>query len=175
MITATNGTANDPVFPASIGGNFQIKILSENSSDYNIRVWGLTSAYFDCTVDFSDSQDSNGDFDAELTFDWLKQQMADSVSIASGTTAYTGQLSASFQQLNEETDRYESNLSGNYEIEEIGEDATHYTLRFKKTGSDYFDFKILKTNGAVSDGIDPAKVLLWLLKKMKEALCPECT
>ncbi len=126
---------NKTTLSASISGSFGIKILEKDKNyTYTIDVSGLTVSNFACTIPFSECHDKNGGFDIELAFNWLIQQMAD-VSFNTGAAEYNGQLIASFQQFNKETEKHESSLSGSFEIEQIGEYPKHYALRFKKIGS----------------------------------------
>jgi len=174
MISIINGTPSGDLYPATVSGTYETEVLSLVSGDYTIRVYGLTRDYFDCVVAASLVQTSS-EYDSEKMFDWLLDQMANEVLTGSGTSSESVSLSAAFVEIIEGTEKHACNLGADFKIEELSDDATNYYLRFHRVGGDYFDFTVLKTNAAVQYGIDPKKLLLWLLKKLKEALCPECS
>ena len=174
MISITNGTQSESLYPATVAGKYETEVLALASGEYTIRVYGLTPTYFDCVVPDA-FVETGGNYDSEKMFAWLLGEMVDLVSTGSGTSGESTSLYADFIQIPEGTEKYECNLHSNFTIEELNDDSTNYYLRFHSVDSDYFDFTVAKSNEAVQYGIDPKKLLMWLLKKLKEALCPECS
>jgi len=173
-ISITNGTSSGNLYPATVSGTYETEVLSLVSGDYTIRIYGLTRDYFDCVVDASLVQTSS-EYDSEKMFDWLLDQMANEAATGSGASSQSVSLLAAFVEIIEGTEKHKCNLGTDFKIEELSDDTNNYYLRFHRVDGDYFDFTIAKTEGAVQNGIDPKKLLLWLLKKLKEALCPECS
>ena len=63
------------------------------------------------------------------------------------------------------------------ELEELSYNSTTQEYEFELRDwwmLDYSRSDIPKAEAETGGNIDPKKVLLWLLKKLKEALCPEC-
>lgn len=173
MITITNGSPSNGVYPATVGGDMELEILNQNSSTYTVRCYGLTSNYFDFSVAKAEVDDSNGDFDSEKCFNWLMVEMKCDNEVASQSSGYGGSIDAEFQQFNSNTNRYELNLSGDFEVKEISDNGTDKTIRFYQIDNEDWDFKIESTHQA-ADPINPEKLLKWLLKMLKKYLCPEC-
>lgn len=173
MIILTNQQQTGNKYPCNVSGGYSFKILSTSSGTYSIRVFGLTDNYFDCEVDSSEVE-TNGSFDYDLFFAWIQLQMQETSQDSSGSSSSLDEITQTFVQINESTDEYEFNLGGSFTVQEVSSDSVNYYFRFHTVDGDSFDFTIEKTEDAVQYGIDPAKLLRWLLKKMKEALCPEC-
>ena len=58
----------------------------------------------------------------------------------------------------------------------ISETATTYTFEAKEQpeGMAGFEFTVPKNDAEEKGKINPGKVFIWLMKKVKEAICPEC-
>lgn len=68
-------------------------------------------------------------------------------------------------------------LGGSMYLRLISTTSTEYELEFKDTptGMDDYEFTVKRADfDDTSGNVDPGKVLLWLLKKAKEAICPTC-
>lgn len=64
-----------------------------------------------------------------------------------------------------------------FELEEISDDTENEEYTFALRDFYSTDIEVVTPYSEAHNAnatIDPAKVLLWILKKIKEALCPEC-
>lgn len=170
MIKITNSTKNKEIL--SVDGFF-LFTYSKLDLHYNINVIGLTGSPFDVDIE-SESLETRGEFDHDKVLNVLLLKMRQSVEVASGESFFDNDLQSNY--IGHTANKYEHKceLSGEAMIALIDEDESWNRLRFHKAGGFYFDFLVNKKDEVLSEGIDPGKLLRWLLEKMKEYVCPDC-
>lgn len=71
---------------------------------------------------------------------------------------------------------YTIGISGTLGLTLISTQSTTYTFELSEQpgGITDYEFEIPKDDAEKEGNINPGKVFIWLMKKLKEAVCPSC-
>jgi hypothetical protein len=167
MVSVTNETPSGSTYPVTIGGNFKLDQIDESGTTYTFTCKGLHTSDFDFEIDKTDAETS-GNIDLEKVAAWLFAKVKNciaSYNVTGGTDNMT------FDNASGTT----VDVSGVVDVVHNGNDGDDFELTIEGLEVKNFDGNVpVSEAGGNSAYPNPGHVFRWLMKKLKENLCPEC-
>ena len=169
MIEITNDTNVGDEYPATFSGDITLEKISSTSLEYKFNCVGLTENDFNFSVLKTEVGGSSIDY--EKAFEWLMNQVEFSVA-SSNAFSDSMNIISSFDNLSSGIATL--NISGDYLCYHDDTIGAIFELSIYGVSENSFEVEVPKIEAGNSSVPSAGDVFRWLMKKLKELVCPEC-
>lgn len=170
MITTTNDTPNGDNYPCDFGGSITFEKIDESYSDYKFEVVGLTNNPFEFWIPKTIAGTT---IDYVAVAHWLMEHVE---TATEGYNSTDDEKTIAFSLNNITSGVAELDVSGYYSCTLLDEQNGTFYLTIFGVGANSYDVEPpVSESGGNSSWPDPGDVFRWLMKKLKEFICPECS